>query len=109
MMPTSTAYAPRASERAVEAQLGSYRSQVTPILLQTIPRGEPKKHLYDLVEMQLQREGKGIRPALCLATCGAFGGKTEQALPSAAALEDLAVPSVDRIVETVTRRLDEAR
>ena len=30
-------------------------------------------------------------------------------LPSAAALEDLAIPSVDRIVETVTRRLDEAR
>ena len=30
-------------------------------------------------------------------------------LPSAAALEDLAVPSVDRIVDTVKRRLDEAR
>ena len=30
-------------------------------------------------------------------------------LPSAAALEDLAVPSVERIVETVTRRLDEAK
>ena len=30
-------------------------------------------------------------------------------LPSAAALEDLAIPSVDRVVETVTRRLDEAR
>ena len=30
-------------------------------------------------------------------------------LPSAAALEDLAIPSVERIVETVTRRLDEAR
>ena len=30
-------------------------------------------------------------------------------LPSAAALEDLAIPSVDKIVETVTRRLDEAR
>ena len=30
-------------------------------------------------------------------------------LSSAAALEDLAVPSVDLIVETVTRRLDEAR
>ena len=29
-------------------------------------------------------------------------------LPSAAALEDLAVPSVDRIVETVRRRLDDA-
>ena len=30
-------------------------------------------------------------------------------LPSAAALEDLALPSVDRIVETVTRCLEEAR
>ncbi len=29
-------------------------------------------------------------------------------LPSAAALEDLAIPSVDRIVETVKRRLDDA-
>jgi pyruvate dehydrogenase E1 component beta subunit len=30
-------------------------------------------------------------------------------LPSAAALEDVAIPTVDRIVETVRRRLDEAR
>ncbi len=30
-------------------------------------------------------------------------------LPSAAALEDMAIPSVDRIVKTVKRRLDEAR
>jgi pyruvate/2-oxoglutarate/acetoin dehydrogenase E1 component len=30
-------------------------------------------------------------------------------LPSAAALEDLAIPSVDRIVETVHRRLEEAK
>jgi len=30
-------------------------------------------------------------------------------LPSAAVLEDLAIPSVERIVETVTRRLEEAR
>ena len=30
-------------------------------------------------------------------------------LPSAAVLEDLAIPSVDRIVETVRRRLDEAK
>ena len=29
-------------------------------------------------------------------------------LPSAAALEDLAIPSVDRIVETIKRRLDDA-
>ena len=30
-------------------------------------------------------------------------------LPSAAALEDIAVPTVDRIVETVRRRLDDAK
>src|SRR5438105_192315 len=33
------------------------------------------------------RAGKGLRPALCLATCGAFGGRTDDALPSAVALE----------------------
>ncbi len=33
------------------------------------------------------RAGKGLRPALCLATCQAFGGRVEQALPSAVALE----------------------
>lgn len=33
------------------------------------------------------RAGKGLRPALCLATCQAFGGAIEDALPSAVALE----------------------
>ena len=33
------------------------------------------------------RAGKGLRPALCLSTCQAFGGSTEDALPSAVALE----------------------
>ena len=35
----------------------------------------------------LERGGKGLRPALCLATCTAFGGEVEDALPSAAAIE----------------------
>jgi geranylgeranyl diphosphate synthase type II len=35
----------------------------------------------------LDRGGKGLRPALCLATCAAFGGDVEEALPSAAAIE----------------------
>jgi len=72
---------------AVEARLQSYRSLVSPLLLESIPQGEPRKHLYDLVQSQLEREGKGIRPALCLASCGAFGGDVERAVPSAAALE----------------------
>jgi geranylgeranyl diphosphate synthase type II len=33
------------------------------------------------------RAGKGLRPALCLATCQAYGGAAEEALPSAVALE----------------------
>lgn len=71
----------------LEAQLASYRELFTPLILELIPTGEPKKHLYDLIRGQLSREGKGIRPALCLATCQAFGGREEQALPSAAAIE----------------------
>jgi geranylgeranyl diphosphate synthase type II len=35
----------------------------------------------------LERGGKGLRPALCLATCQAFGGEVADALPSAAAIE----------------------
>jgi geranylgeranyl diphosphate synthase type II len=70
-----------------ESQLASYRNRVSPLVLKSIPDREPKKHLYDLISGQLARDGKGIRPALCLATCGAFGGREEQALPSAAAIE----------------------
>ena len=70
-----------------ERMLASYRERVAPLIRQSIPDREPKKHLYDLVADQLSREGKGIRPALCLATCRAFGGSEEQALPSAAAIE----------------------
>ena len=72
---------------SLEAQLAHYRQSVAPLILQSIPDREPRKHLYDLVASQLGREGKGIRPALCLATCRAFGGDDQQALPSAAAIE----------------------
>ena len=33
------------------------------------------------------RAGKGLRPSLCLATCEAFGGNIDDALPSAVAIE----------------------
>src|SRR5205814_3739445 len=35
------------------------------------------------------RAGKGLRPALCLATAGALGGRREDAFPAAAGLEML--------------------
>jgi geranylgeranyl diphosphate synthase, type II len=71
----------------LESQLAAYRDRVRPLIQQSIPDREPKKHLYNLIAGQLSRDGKGIRPALCLATCGAFGGAVDRALPSAAAIE----------------------
>jgi len=43
--------------------------------------------LYDMLIDYPFREGKGLRPAICLASCRAVGGRTEQALLSATALE----------------------
>jgi geranylgeranyl diphosphate synthase type II len=43
--------------------------------------------LDELVREYPARGGKAIRPALCLATCVAFGGTVEEALPSAVAIE----------------------
>src|SRR5580700_4160348 len=56
-------------------------------LLRTVPKKAPAKHLWDLVPSYPKRGGKGFRPALCLATCRAFGGSTRSALLSAVALE----------------------
>jgi geranylgeranyl pyrophosphate synthase len=69
------------------AQLAAYRDSVLPIIDGAIPSGEPQRHLYALLRQHLQRPGKGMRPALCLATTMAFGGRKEEALPTAGALE----------------------
>lgn len=52
-----------------------------------LPTKEPRRYLYDLVADYPKREGKAIRPALCIATCRAFGGSIESILPSAVAIE----------------------
>jgi geranylgeranyl pyrophosphate synthase/uncharacterized protein with NAD-binding domain and iron-sulfur cluster len=66
-----------------------YREMLTDTLLSSVPATEPRKYLYDLVRDFLQRSGKGLRPALCLATTRALGGRTDHALPAAAGLEML--------------------
>ena len=45
--------------------------------------------LYDLLADYPFREGKGLRPAICFASCRAVGGRTEQALLSASAARAL--------------------
>jgi geranylgeranyl pyrophosphate synthase len=54
-----------------------------------IPSGEPQAHLYGLVKDFIDRSGKGLRPALCIATARALGGRTEDAFPAAAGIEML--------------------
>jgi geranylgeranyl diphosphate synthase type II len=56
-------------------------------LLEGLPTGEPRRYLYDLVPAYPRRSGKGLRPGLCIATCGAFGGVRDAALRSAVAIE----------------------
>ena len=53
----------------------------------SLPSGEPREYLYDLLPQYPQRSGKGLRPVLCMAACSAFGGSYEEAIPFAAALE----------------------
>ena len=71
----------------VERQLAHYRDITYRALLEQLPKREPRRYLYDLIRGQLSGGGKGLRPGLCIATCRAFGGSVEQALPSAVSLE----------------------
>lgn len=69
------------------AQLAQYRALVRPLMLEAIPNVGNSPYLYGPVRDFLDRDGKGLRPALCIATCKAFGGDEKAILPTAAALE----------------------
>ena len=49
--------------------------------------GEPRKYLYEPAAVYPRRSSKNLRSALCIATALAFGGKIEDVLNSAVALE----------------------
>ena len=70
-------------------RLGWYRDMITDTLAGSVPAWEPQRHLYGLIKDFINRSGKGLRPALCLATARALGGRGEDALPAAAGLEML--------------------
>ena len=62
------------------------------ITFQTIDKNIKKKKyqsklLYDVLPEYPSRAGKGIRPALCIGSCLASGGKLNDVLNSAAAIE----------------------
>jgi geranylgeranyl diphosphate synthase, type II len=71
----------------VEATLARYSSLTRKAMERYLCDRAPARYLYDLVRDYPTRAGKGIRPSLLLATCQAFGGSLEEALPPAVAIE----------------------
>jgi geranylgeranyl diphosphate synthase type II len=70
------------------AYLGECRDLVLEELRQIIPKNNRYRAiLYDLMFDYALREGKALRPALCIATCRALGGRLHDVLPTAAVLE----------------------
>jgi len=71
----------------VEETLAAHRERMAASMAGYLPDREPRRWLYDLMATYPSRTGKGIRSSLCVAACRAFGGTTEEAIPSAAAIE----------------------
>ena len=70
-----------------ERYLASCRALVIEHLRAMVAPRCRARRLYDRMLEYPLREAKALRPALCLATCRALGGRVEQALPTAVALE----------------------
>ena len=79
----------RAWDEGLQARLSSYRESTLAGLLSAVPDREPQPYLYAPLSAHLSRIGKSIRPALCMATCKAFGGDPALASKSATAIEML--------------------
>jgi geranylgeranyl diphosphate synthase type II len=78
-----------AGQEFLDTRLSGYREATLARLLAAVPDREPRRYLYNPVSAHLSRIGKSIRPALCIATCQAFGGNAEAATNSATAIEML--------------------
>ena len=84
------ASAPRSKEPAgtlVEAMLSEYGSYTREAIRSFMPKGEPHKYLYRLLEDYPSRRGKMMRSSLCIAAAKATGGSLEDALPTAVSIE----------------------
>jgi len=73
----------------VEERLCTVGRDIRRAMLAAVPDAEPHDWLYRLVRSYPSRPGKAIRPALCLATCRAFGGTERDALWPSVAIEML--------------------
>jgi geranylgeranyl diphosphate synthase type II len=71
----------------IRQQIDRLRDRALRSVMLSLPSDEPRQYLYDLLPQYPTRGGKGLRPVLCMASCAAFGGSYDDALPFAAALE----------------------
>ena len=117
MVPRALAAAERlAADHGVDAEVVDLRSLI-PLDAQTILASVAKTSRLFTIEENPRVGGWGAEIVSLVADEGFYSldapliriTTPHIPLPSAAALEDLAIPSVERIVETVTRRLEEAR
>lgn len=63
------------------------RMRVATEIERLVPDRQPRAELYDLMRDYPSRAGKGLRPTLVIAACCALGGRAQDAVRSAAALE----------------------
>jgi geranylgeranyl diphosphate synthase type II len=77
----------RERDRSFAESLCGYRDVVIAEMDRIIAGKKFQRHLAARLAEYPLRAGKGLRPALCLATCQALGGNASDALPSAVALE----------------------
>lgn len=75
-----------------ESELGQYLADCRSLVIDEIRRIVPADSpfgpiLYDLMMEYPLRSAKALRPAICIATCRALGGRLEPVLPTAAVLE----------------------
>lgn len=71
----------------LERYLDECRALVMDEIQEIVPNNRYRPILYDLVLDYPLRSGKAFRPALCIATCRALGGRLEDVLHTAAVLE----------------------
>ena len=88
MLPSASVNGPPDASALLTRYLEECRARVLGEIRRFLPQ-EPHaaSFLYDLMLDYPLREAKGLRPALCIATCRALGGTLEAALRPAAVLE----------------------
>ncbi|HXT99268.1 MAG TPA: polyprenyl synthetase family protein [Polyangia bacterium] len=80
---------PTFASALVKETLEEYGAVARAGLEHYLKRGEPRRHLYDLVADYPRRGGRSLRASACIAAARAFGGATAEAADSAVALEIL--------------------